>query len=53
MAKKGCGQMMSKYTYFTDSWFSGLKTAEEAMAEGVDYCGPMKTSNKRFSLYIL
>ena len=33
---------------FADIWFSGVKTAEEAMAEGVDYCRPEKTSHKGF-----
>ena len=37
MAKKGCGQLNSDDTYFADIWFSGVETAEEAMAEGVDY----------------
>ena len=27
-----------------------MKTAEEVMAEGVDYCGPVKTIHKRFCL---
>ena len=29
----GCGQLKSNYTYFADTWFSEVKTAEEAMAE--------------------
>ena len=41
---------MSNDTYFSDSWFRGVKTAEEAMAEGVDYCGPVKTTHKGFCL---
>ena len=44
IATKGCGQMASNYTYFADSWFSSVKTDEEAMATGVDSCGPVKTS---------
>ena len=31
-----------------DSWFSGMKMDEEAMDEGVDYCGTVKTSHKGF-----
>ena len=40
MATKGCGQLTSNNTYFSDRQFSSVKTAEEAMAAGVDYCGP-------------
>ena len=36
MATKGCAQLTSNDTYFSDSCISGMKTAEEAMAEGVD-----------------
>ena len=45
---KGCGQLTSNDTYFADSWFSSVKTAEEMAAAGVDYCGPVKTSHKGF-----
>ena len=27
--KKGCRQLSSKHTFFSDSWFSGVKTYEE------------------------
>ena len=37
---KGCVQIFSNYTYFYDSYLSGVKTADEASAEGVDYCVP-------------
>ena len=37
MATKGCCQLTSNYTYFTDIWFIGVKTDDEAMAEGVYY----------------
>ena len=47
---KGCGQLTSNDTYFADSWFSSIKIDEEVMAEGVDYCGPVKTSQKDFCL---
>ena len=50
MCTKGCVQLTSTDTYFADSWFSSIKTAEEAMAAGVDYCGPAKTSQKGFCL---
>ena len=48
IATKGCGQLTSNDTYFSDSWFSSIKTTEEAMAAGVDYFGPAKTSHKVF-----
>ena len=44
---------MSNLTYFDDSWFSGVKTAEEVVTEGVDYCGPLKSSHKGFFLAML
>ena len=37
IATKGCDQLTSNDTYFTDIWFSSVKTAEENMAAGVDY----------------
>ena len=46
MTTKGCGQQTSNDTYFADSWFSGVKTDEEVMAEGVYYYGAEKTSRK-------
>ena len=52
IAKKGCGQLTSNDTYFSDSWFSGVKTFEKALAEVVDYCRLVKTINKGFSCYI-
>ena len=36
---------------FYDIWFRGLKTAEESITEGVDYCGPVKKTQKVFLLY--
>ena len=53
MDTKGCGQLTSNNTYFADIWLNGLKTAgeamaQEAMAEGLDYCGPVKTIHKGF-----
>ena len=42
--------MTSNETCFAYSWFIGLKTADEEMAEGVDYCGPAKMSHKGFCL---
>ena len=50
---KGCGQLTPNDTYFADIWFSSVKTAEEAMAAGVDYCGPVNTSHKGFCLAML
>ena len=45
-AAKGCGHLSSNDTLFDDSWFSGMKIAEEAMAEGVYYFGHVKKSHK-------
>ena len=53
MVTKGCGQLASNDTYFSDSWFCGVKTSEEAMNEGVYYCGPEKTIHKFFCIYTL
>ena len=53
MDTKGCGQMASNDTHFSDIWFSGVKTAGEVMAEGVDHCGPAKTIHKGFCLATL
>ena len=53
MATKGCGQLTSNYTYFADSWLSSVKTAEQAMATGVEYCGMLKTIDKGFSRYVI
>ena len=50
---KGCGKLTSNDIYFVDIWFSYVNTAEEAMAAGVDYCGPEKTIHKGFCLYTL
>ena len=50
---KGCGQLTSNDTYFDDIWFSYLKTAEEVMSTGVDYCRPARTSHKGFCLATL
>ena len=47
---KGCVQLKSNDTYISYSWFSFLKTSEEAMAARVDYFGPVKTSHNVFCL---
>ena len=47
---KVCGKLKSNDTYFSDSWFSGVKTDEDAMDERVDYCGPENTIQKGFCL---
>ena len=49
VATNECYQLTSNDTYFSDIWFSGVKTAEGAMVEGVDYCGPVNTSHKVFA----
>ena len=48
IATKGYGQLTSNDTYFSDIWFSYVKTDEEMAAAGVNYCGPAKTSYKSF-----
>ena len=53
MATRVCGQLTSNDTNFSGSWFSGVKTSEEAMAMRVDFCGQVKTSHKGFCLDIL
>ena len=53
IATKGCGQLISNDTYFSDSWFSSVKTAEDMAAAGVNYCGPAKTSQRFFCLATL
>ena len=50
---KGCGQLTSNDTYFSDSCLCSIKTAEEAMAAGVDCCGLLKTIHKGFCLATL
>ena len=52
-ATKGCDQLSSNDTFFDDIWFSGVKKIEEENTEGVDYCGPVKTSHKGFFLTTL
>ena len=52
MATEGFGQIISNDNYFYYIWFSGVKTDEEAMAEGVDYCGTVKTVHKVFCIAI-
>ena len=50
VAAKVCVQMTSNDTYFSDIWFSGVKTDDDAMAEGIYYWGLVKTSSKGFCL---
>ena len=50
MDNKGCGQLSSNDTYFDDRWFSSVKTAEELMPAGVDYCRTLKTRHSGFCL---
>ena len=47
---KGCGQLSPSDTFFADIQCSGIKTVEESNIQGVDYCGPVKTSQKYFLL---
>ena len=53
ISTKECGQLTSNDTYFSDNWFSYVKTAEEMNAAGVNYCGPVKTIHKGFCLATL
>ena len=53
MDTKGCGQLMSNGTYFSDRWFSGVKMDEEAIHEGVYYCRPLKMIHKCFCIATL
>ena len=53
ISTKGCVQLTPNDTYFSDSWFIYVKTTEEAIAAGVGYCGPVKTSHKGFCLATL
>ena len=46
MATKGCVQMESNAIYCYNIWFSGEKTAEEEMNEGVDYFGLVERRHK-------
>ena len=46
---EGCGQISYNDTLFDDNWFNIVKTEDEANAEVVEYCGPVKTIHKRFS----
>ena len=39
-----------KYTFFAGIWLSGVKKVDEAIAEGVDNCGPVKTIHKGFCI---
>ena len=50
---KGCDKLTSNETNFSDSWFSGVKKYKGAVSAGVNYCGPVKTSNKGLCLATL
>ena len=50
---KGWVQLTSNETYFADSWFSSVKTAEDEMAAGVNYFGSVKMSHRGFCLATL
>ena len=53
MDTKGCSQLTSNYTCFSDSSFNGVKIYEEAMDEKVYFCGSVKTIHKGFCLATL
>ena len=48
ISTKLCGRLTPNDTYFTDIWLSSVKTSEQVMAAGVDYCGLVKMSHKSF-----
>ena len=48
IATKGCVQLILNDTYFADSWFNSLKTAEQMASTGVDYCGLVKKIHQVF-----
>ena len=50
---KGFGQLSSDDTFFSDTWFSGIQTVEEANTHGVYYCGPVKNIHKGILLATL
>ena len=53
MFTKGFVQLASNETYFYDRWFSGVKNSDKAMALGVDYCRPVKSTHEGFCLATL
>ena len=53
MATKGCSQLTSNESYFAYRWLSGVKNNDEAVYQGVDYCGPVKMIHKGFCLATL
>ena len=52
-AKKWHGKFSSNETLFSNIYFIGVKTTENANAEGVDVGGTVKTSHKGFCLSML
>ena len=48
ISTKWCIQMTSNDTSFSDRWFSFVKTDKDMAATGVNYCRPVKTSQKVF-----
>ena len=48
IATKGCGQLTSNDTYFADSCFNSVKTAEDKAAAGVEYCGGGRQAIRAF-----
>ena len=47
---KGCGKLSPNDIFFTNSWFIGVKTQEEANVERLFFWGSVKTSHKEFCL---
>ena len=53
VAKKLCSQLVSNEIYFDCSCFSGVKTDEEVIAEGLYSCGTVKKIYKGFCIATL
>ena len=49
-ANKGCDHKLSNKTFCSDICLIRVKKVEEANADGVGYCGPVKTIHKGFFL---
>ena len=50
--KKVCGKLLSDNKLFADIGFSGVKTDEWSISQGVDYCGLINMGHKLFCLSI-
>ena len=54
VATKRCSKLTSNDSYIDGSWASGMKTADNAMDEEVEYCGASENVPQGFlSIYII